>query len=169
MTDAAEPLVALPDGRALVQHDRVHRSCYTDEAIFQQELKHIFYKTCIYAGHVSQIREPGDYVAFMIGRQPMLLVRGGQGEINVLYNRCPHRGAMLCNEHKGNTGGLFTCSYHAWQFGLDGRLAAQPSPDGYQDTRLRKGDPAADMKSAARVSSYRGFIFAKSFRYGAKS
>ena len=160
MTDAAEPLVALPDGRALVQHDRVHRSCYTDEAIFQQELKHIFYKTCIYAGHVSQIREPGDYVAFMIGRQPMLLVRGGQGEINVLYNRCPHRGAMLCNEHKGNTGGLFTCSYHAWQFGLDGRLAAQPSPDGYQDTRLRKGDPAADMKSAARVSSYRGFIFA---------
>ena len=63
-----------------------------------------------------------------------------QGEINVLHNRCPHRGAMLCNEHKGNTGGLFTCSYHAWQFGLDGRLAAQPSPDGYKDTRLRKGD-----------------------------
>jgi phenylpropionate dioxygenase-like ring-hydroxylating dioxygenase large terminal subunit len=160
LTDAAEPLVALPDGRALVQHDRVHRSCYTDEAIFQQELKHIFYKTWIYAGHVSQIREPGDYVGFMIGRQPMLLVRGGQGEINVLCNRCPHRGAMLCNEHKGNTGGLFTCSYHAWQFGLDGRLAAQPSPDGYKDTRLRKGDPAADMKSAGRVSSYRGFIFA---------
>ena len=160
MPDAAEPLVTSPDERALVQHDRVHRSCYTDEAIFQQELKHIFYKTWIYAGHVTQIREPGDYVGFRIGRQPMLLARGSQGEINVLHNRCPHRGAMLCNEHKGNTGGLFTSSYHAWQFGLDGRLAAQPSPDGYKDTRLRKGDSAADMKSAARVSSYRGFIFA---------
>jgi phenylpropionate dioxygenase-like ring-hydroxylating dioxygenase large terminal subunit len=160
LTDAAEPLVTLPDGRVLVEHDRVHRSCYIDETIFQRELKQIFYKTWIYAGHESQIRQPGDYVGFMIGRQPMLLVRGDQDQIHVLHNRCPHRGAMLCNEHKGNTGGLFTCSYHAWQFGLDGKLAALPSPDGYRDTRLRKGDPTADMKGAARVSSYRGFIFA---------
>ncbi len=138
MTNAIEPLMALPDGRVLVENDRVHRSCYIDEAIFQQELKQIFYTTWIYAGHVSQIREPGDYVGFMIGRQPMLLVRGDQGQINVLHNRCPHRGAMLCNEHKGNTGASFICSYHAWQFGLDGTLAALPSADGYKNTRLRR-------------------------------
>jgi phenylpropionate dioxygenase-like ring-hydroxylating dioxygenase large terminal subunit len=155
-----QPFAASPDLRALVQHDRVHRSCYTNEMIFQQELKSIFYKTWIYAGHESQLRQPGDYVGFMIGRQPMLLVRGEQGEINVLHNRCPHRGAMLCNERCGNTGSLFTCSYHAWQFGLDGKLAALPSPDGYKDTRLCKGAPDADMKRAARVGSYRGFIFA---------
>ena len=160
MSESAEPLLAFPDGRTLVERDRVHRTCYTDEAIFQQELRNIFYKTWIYAGHESQIRKPGDYVTFMIGRQPMLLVRGEEGQEHVLYNRCPHRGAMLCNEHKGNTGGLFTCSYHAWQFGLDGKLAAMPSPDGYKQTRLCKGAPDADMKSAARVSSYRGFIFA---------
>ncbi len=160
MTNAVELFAASPDGRLLVERDRVHRSCYTDEAIFQQELKNIFYKTWIYAGHEFQIRKPGDYVGFMIGRQPMLLVRGDGGEIAVLHNRCPHRGAMLCNEHKGNTGSLFTCSYHAWQFELDGKLAALPSPDGYNETRLRKGDQAADMKRAARVSSYRGFVFA---------
>ena len=160
MTNAVESFAASPDGRLLVERDRVHRSCYTDEAIFQQELKNIFYKTWIYAGHESQLRKPGDYVGFMIGRQPMLLVRGDGGEIAVLHNRCPHRGAMLCNEHKGNTGSLSTCSYHAWQFELDGKLAALPSPDGYNETRLRKGDQAADMKRAARVSSYRGFVFA---------
>ena len=151
MTNSAQPFVVVPDVRALVESDRVHRSCYTDELIFQQELKNIFYKSWIYAGHESQIRKPGDYVTFMIGRQPMLLVRGSDGEISVLHNRCPHRGATLCNEHKGNTGSLFICSYHAWQFGLDGRLAAMPSPDGYKNTRLHKGVPDADMKRAARV------------------
>jgi phenylpropionate dioxygenase-like ring-hydroxylating dioxygenase large terminal subunit len=160
LTNSVQPFAVSSDGRTLVEHDRVHRRCYTDEMIFQQELKNIFYKTWIYASHESQIREPGDYVTFMIGRQPMLLVRGADGKFNVLHNRCPHRGAMLCNEHKGNTGGLFICSYHAWQFGLDGKLAAMPSPDGYKDTRLCKGDPEADMKRAARVGSYRGFIFA---------
>jgi phenylpropionate dioxygenase-like ring-hydroxylating dioxygenase large terminal subunit len=160
VTNPAPLFMALPEGRTLVEHDRVHRSCYTDEMIFRQELKNIFYKTWIYAGHESQIREPGDYVNFMIGRQPMLLVRGADGEINVLYNRCPHRGAMLCNEHHGNTGSVFSCSYHAWQFGLDGKLAAWPAPEGYKETRLRQGSPEADMKRAARVSSYRGFIFA---------
>jgi phenylpropionate dioxygenase-like ring-hydroxylating dioxygenase large terminal subunit len=160
LTQSGDVLLALPDGRTLVERDRVHRSCYTDEGIFQDELTNIFYKTWIYAGHVSQIHEPGDYVNFMIGRQPMLLVRGDEGQIYVLHNRCPHRGAMLCNEHKGNIGGHFTCSYHAWQFGLDGKLVAMPSPDGYRQARLHKGSPDADMKSAARVSSYRGFIFA---------
>ena len=160
MTNAVKSFAASPDGRLLVERDRVHRSCYTDEAIFQQELKNIFYKTWIYAGHESPDSQAGRYVGFMIGRQPMLLVRGDGGEIAVLHNRCPHRGAMLCNEHKGNTGSLFTCSYHAWQFELDGKLAALPSPDGYNETRLRKGDQAADMKRAARVSSYRGFVFA---------
>ena len=123
MTRYVQPYVAFPPGRTLVEYDRVHRSCYTDETIFAQELKHIFYKTWIYAAHESQIPMPGDYVSFMLGRQPMLVVRSAQGEVNVLHNRCPHRGAMLCNEHRGNTGGLFTCSYHAWQFGLDGKLA----------------------------------------------
>ena len=160
MPNSPQSFAVVPDLGTLVEPDRVHRTCYTDEIVFQQELKNIFYKTWIYAGHESQIRKPGDYVTFMIGRQPMLLVRGGDGEISVLHNRCPHRGATLCNEHKGNTGSLFICSYHAWQFGLDGKLAAMPSPDGYKNTRLYKGNPDADMKRAARVSSYRGFIFA---------
>ena len=163
MTQSGDVLLALPDGRTLVERDRVHRSCYTDEGIFQDELANIFYKTWIYAGHVSQIREPGDYVNFMIGRQPMLLVRGDEGQIYVLHNRCPHRGAMLCNEHKGNIGGLFTCSYHAWQFELDGKLVAMPSPDGYRQARLHKGSPDADMKSAA-VSALIAVLFSRAFR-----
>ena len=160
MRPETEVLLASRDGQPLVESDRVHRSCYTDEEIFEQELENIFYKTWIYAGHESQVPNPGDYVSFLLGRQPMLLVRGADGQINVLHNRCPHRGAMLCNEHMGNVGGLFMCSYHAWQFRLDGKLAAMPSAEGYAASRMPKGDPDADMKPAARVASYRGFVFA---------
>jgi phenylpropionate dioxygenase-like ring-hydroxylating dioxygenase large terminal subunit len=151
------PLDNRIDIDALVEPDRVHRTCYTDDAIFQRELDRIFYKSWIYAGHESQVPKVGDYTTFVIGRQPMVLVRAEDG-MHVLYNRCPHRGAMLCNGHMGHAGSTFTCSYHSWQFKLDGRNHAIPSPAGYDKTRLSEADTR--MKPAARVASYRGFVFA---------
>lgn len=144
----------------LVEPDRVHRSCYTDDEIFEQELEHIFHKAWIYIGHESQLKKAGDYVTTQIGRQPMIMVRDKEGQIHVLYNRCPHRGSMLCNEHMGNAGGTFTCSYHAWQFHLNGELYGIPSAEGYDDTRLSLDGPDARVKPAPRVDSYRGFVFA---------
>lgn len=145
---------------ALVEPDRVHRSCYTDEDIFRRELEHIFHKTWIYMGHESQIEQPGDYVMAQIGLQPMLLVRGADGEIHVLYNVCPHRGTMLCNRHTGNTGKTFMCSYHGWQFHLDGKIHGIPSEKGYDNTRFYEHESAKGMQPAARVANYRGFYFA---------
>lgn len=60
----------------LVDSDRVHKSCYTSDEIFDQEIEHIFNKSWIYAGHESQIKNKGDFTTFQIGRQPMILVRG---------------------------------------------------------------------------------------------
>ena len=101
------------DIRRLVEKDRVHRSCYTDPAIFQMELERIFHKTWIYVGHESAVKNAGDFLTTQIGRQPMILVRGRDGRVHVLYNSCPHRGTMLCNELMGNAGDTFTCSYHS--------------------------------------------------------
>ena len=144
----------------LVDSDRVHKSCYTSDEIFDQEIEHIFNKSWIYAGHESQIKNKGDFTTFQIGRQPMILVRGDDGAFHVLFNRCPHRGAMLTNWHMGNAGHHFICSYHAWQFNFDGSVHAIPSPKGYDETRFEKSDPDSCMKAAPRVASYRGFIFA---------
>ncbi len=46
--------------------------------------------------------------------------------MQVLYNRCPHRGVQLVGNLKGNTGNAFVCSYHAWSFHLDGSVRAIP-------------------------------------------
>ena len=148
------------DLQQLVEPDRVHKTVYTDPAIFDAEMEKIFERTWVYCGHESQVKAPGDYFAVTIGRQPMIMVREAGGGINVLYNRCPHRGVQLVGNHSGNTGSAFVCSYHAWSFKLDGSVRAIPLAKGYEGTRLTRDNPDCSMKRAARVDSYRGFVFA---------
>jgi phenylpropionate dioxygenase-like ring-hydroxylating dioxygenase large terminal subunit len=144
----------------LVQPDRVHKSVYTDQHLFDLEMEHIFESAWVYCGHESQVKNTGDYFTFDIGRQPMIMVRDKTGGINVLYNRCPHRGVELCGNQSGNTGNAFVCSYHAWTFHLDGKVRAIPLMKGYEGTKFTTDDPMASMVAAERVDSYRGFVFA---------
>ena len=143
----------------LVEPDRVHRACYTDEDIFEREIRQIFNKSWIYVGHESQIPKSGDYATTVIGRQPVIMVRHQDRSIHVLYNRCPHRGTLLCNQKSGNTGSVFTCSYHSWQFKLDGKVRHIPIQGGYANTRFSLDDPNFHMKPVARMEIYRGFVF----------
>ena len=146
--------------RQLIEPDRVHRTVYTDQQIFDRELTQIFERIWVYCGHQTQVPQPGDYYAFTIGRQPMFMVRGKDGQIHVLHNRCPHRGVQLVGNQRGNVGGALVCSYHAWSFQLDGKFRSTPLPRGYDGTRVGPDNPDCSVKRAARVDSYRGFVFA---------
>jgi len=146
--------------QTLIEPDRVHKRVYTDPAIFDAEIERIFERVWVYCGHESQVPNPGDYWAVQIGRQPMLMVRDQDRRIHVVHNRCPHRGVQVIGNECGNTGQAFVCSYHAWSFWLDGRVRAIPLAKGYEGTRMDKGNPDCNMKAAARVASYRGFVFA---------
>ena len=151
----------IPDLSKLVEPDRVRREVYTDPGIFEEEMARIHETVWIYCGHETQVPKAGDYYTTQIGRQPMIMVRGSDGKVNVLYNRCPHRGNMMVGDRKGNTGEFFRCSYHAWTFKHDGKLRSIPMYEsGYEGTRLNKESPELCMKKAARVENYRGFVFA---------
>jgi len=104
------------DLRKAVEPDRVHRGVYTDPAIFDIEMDRLFHRVWTYVGHESQVKKPGDYWTVQVGKQPMVMVRHSDGKVHVLYNRCPHRGAMLYGNRSGNVGDAITCSYHSWQF-----------------------------------------------------
>lgn len=158
MLDAKADVMKLM--RQLVEPDRVHRAVYTSSEIFESEIENIFERIWVYCGHESQVPNPGDFYTFDIGRQPMIMVRRQDGGISILHNRCPHRGVELCASYSGNVGGGFVCSYHAWTFHLDGKIRGMPLPGGYKDTRLTRDNPACSMQSAARVDTYRGFVFA---------
>jgi phenylpropionate dioxygenase-like ring-hydroxylating dioxygenase large terminal subunit len=146
--------------KTLVEPDRVHKSVYTDQALFDREMSEIFERVWVYCGHASQVPNAGDYATLNIGRQPMIMVRDQDGTVRVLYNRCPHRGVQVCGNREGNTGRSFVCSYHAWSFHLDGSIKGIPLKRGYEGTRMMPDNPDCSMKRAARVENYRGFVFA---------
>jgi len=116
-------------------------------------MERIFMRTWVYVGHDSEIEKTGDYKMTSVGKEPVLLTRGEDGKPHVVINRCSHRGAAVCLLPKGNVSG-FRCQFHGWTFGLDGELAAIP----YGEEGFDKD--ALSLTRAARVESYRGFIFA---------
>ena len=154
------------DIKAMVEPDRVHRSVYNDPEIFELEMERIFNKVWTYVGHESQVKEPGEFWTVYVGRQPMIMIRGDDGKINVLYNRCPHRGNLLIGERHGRIDKSIICSYHAWQFNADGTSKAVPLAKGYDGTKLDVSSAACNVKRAARVDSYRGFVFASLADHG---
>lgn len=138
----------------LVRPEHVHGSLYTDPAIFQEELRKIWYRTWVYVGHESEVPKPNDFVMKSIGPEPIIMTRDRTGAINLLHNRCPHRGNRVCMSEKGSARS-FTCPYHGWTFANDGQLKGYPFPSGYEGAD-RSG---LGLGRVARVASYKGFVF----------
>src|SRR6185295_13836979 len=146
----------LYDWDALVQEDRVHRLLYTDQAIFDAEMTHIFGGTWVYLAHESQIPNPNDYITAKLGLRPLIMTRDEAGTIRALYNRCTHRGTTLCRWEKGNARS-FQCPYHGWNYFNTGKLRGVPWAEGYAEKLTL--DPKFNLAQVPRVESYRGFIF----------
>jgi phenylpropionate dioxygenase-like ring-hydroxylating dioxygenase large terminal subunit len=148
-------MAAKQDLALLVQPDRVHRSVYSDPALFDLEMSRVFGRAWLVLGHESQVRKAGDYFTTRMGLEPVIVVRKDNDEIGVLVNRCAHRGSMVCAEGKGNTE-RFVCPYHGWSYDRSGELKAVPFSTGYAPGKLQE----LGLKTAPRVAMYRGFIFA---------
>src|SRR5580704_1191461 len=147
--------------RELVRETEVHRDVYVDQEIFDLEMEHLFANTWIYVGHDSQVPNAGDYFGTTIGKQPVLMVRHTDGDVYVLYNRCPHKGTRITIDTCGNAGKFFRCPYHAWSFKTDGSLLAIPLRKGYEHTGLEGSEAAKGIPRVRHVRNYRGFVFAK--------
>jgi phenylpropionate dioxygenase-like ring-hydroxylating dioxygenase large terminal subunit len=140
-----------------VQEDRVNGRVYTDPDIFDLEMERIFSRCWVYVGHESEISEPGDYKATWIGTQPVILTRDAdQGDLHVLYNRCRHRAATVCQNERGNAN-YFRCAYHGWTYNNRGELIGVPYRQGYGESFTYS---EFGLVPVARVDSYQGFIFA---------
>jgi benzoate/toluate 1,2-dioxygenase alpha subunit len=149
----------------LIQQDRVHRDVYTDPAIFDLEIERIWGRAWIYVGHASQVKEPGQYFATTIARQPVVMTRHSDGKVYVLFNRCAHKGAQVVGDTCGKVQKL-RCCYHGWVYDLDGTLMHVPREEGYYGCGFEKGDPTARMLKVPRVDSYHGLVFASLAKQG---
>ncbi|OXM50908.1 2Fe-2S ferredoxin [Amycolatopsis thailandensis] len=100
---------------------------YTDPAIFAAEQEKIFERRWFCAARSADLASAGDYRTVQIGRESVLVGRGRDGGLRAFLNVCRHRGARLCTEATGTVKRAFQCPYHAWTYGLDGKLIAAPN------------------------------------------
>ncbi len=121
--DAASELkanVAVPFERARA----MPRSVYTSDAFLKREMEEIFAREWYCVGRADQFAKPGDYVATELAGRPIFVVRDKEGALRGFSNVCRHRMSTLL-EGTGNTGSI-VCPYHAWTYGLDGKLRGAP-------------------------------------------
>jgi glycine betaine catabolism A len=102
---------------------------YVDPSWFATEMDHVFARMWLAAGRADQLDHPGAFIRRDVAGASVLIVRAADGSIRAHHNVCRHRGTRLCTEASGTFHGSIQCPYHAWTYGLDGRLLAAPQMD----------------------------------------
>ena len=89
----------------------------------------MFRRMWICAGREEEIANPGQFVIRELPGDNIIVTRDASGAVRAFHNTCRHRGTRLCTEATGTFGGSIQCPYHAWTYGLDGRLLGAPHMD----------------------------------------
>jgi phenylpropionate dioxygenase-like ring-hydroxylating dioxygenase large terminal subunit len=110
----------------------VHNSVYLDEKLFEHEQRALLGRIWNFVAHDSDLPEVGDYLTIQIAGNPVLVIRGEDGQIRGFYNVCRHRGAQIL-EGSGQCAAM-RCPYHWWTYGLAGELKGIPGSPAYENT-----------------------------------
>jgi phenylpropionate dioxygenase-like ring-hydroxylating dioxygenase large terminal subunit len=127
---------------------------YYDPDWWELERKAIFLRTWLHVGHVCEVPEPGSFIRREIefARASLLIVRGKDGQVRTFHNVCTHRGTQLVEEAAGKRA-QFSCRYHMWTYGADGKLLSAPD---FERFYLAKADCALKQ---VRTEVLAGMIF----------
>jgi Rieske 2Fe-2S family protein len=106
---------------------------YTEQSFFDLEMKRIFSQKWICIARAEDLLESGDFITAMVGGESVIALRGRDGQLRAFLNVCRHRGARLCVEQAGSVDKSLQCMYHAWTYGLDGKLIAAPNLASMED------------------------------------
>lgn len=104
---------------------------YTDPAVLADENRRVFGRTWQLAGRAEQVKDAGQYFTAVIGGEPVLVVRGGDGELRAMTNVCRHRAGPIARGEGRRP--VLQCGYHGWTYSLDGQLRVTPEFDGVAD------------------------------------
>jgi glycine betaine catabolism A len=127
---------------------------FVSPGIFAQEQERIFSTPWLVVGHQNEIANSGDYFTQTIAGESLIVLRNQEGAIRAFYNVCRHRGTRLCEEKSGRLRETIRCPYHAWTYGLDGKLIGAPHMD-----KIEGFDKSAHSLHTLTVALWEGFIF----------
>ena len=129
---------------------------YSDPAYFELETARVFRQAWQVVCHVNDIPAPGDYHTLEFLNEHVVCVRGDDGAVRSFHNVCRHRASRVLDGSKGNCGHRMVCPYHAWSYGLDGRLIRTPAWQNFEGL-----DPDRHGLAPVEQEIYAGFIFVR--------
>ena len=134
---------------------------YNNAELTDLEINNIFLKTWLWAGHVSEISEVGDYQCMELAHERAVIIRGEDDVVRAFHNVCNHRASRVVPDDKGHCRNALVCPFHGWSYHLDGRLKNIPRAETF---------PAMD-KSALGLKPiecevWHGMIFIRFFGSG---
>jgi len=97
----------------------------------EQEWQKIWTESWLIAGVSTDLTDVGDYFLFRVRSESLIITKTAEG-IKAFYNVCPHRGARLITEERGNKK-VFVCPFHSWSFHNNGELRSITDEDSFQE------------------------------------
>src|SRR6201997_1777056 len=126
---------------------------YVDPRIAELEAQTVFTNTWQVVGRADQVERPGQFVTATIAGEPIVAVRGADGQLRAFYNVCRHHAAKVVTEPCGSAS-ILHCPYHGWNYGLDGSLKGMPEFDG-----VRGFDRKDNGLVPVKVDVWEQFVF----------
>ena len=105
---------------------------YTDQSLYQLELRTVFASSWQMACRADQVVNPGQYVSTEVAGEPIVVVRGADKVLRGFFNVCRHHAAAVMTEPAGTSNHL-RCPYHGWTYSLEGELKGTPDFSGVCD------------------------------------
>ncbi|NKC12814.1 MAG: Rieske 2Fe-2S domain-containing protein [Gammaproteobacteria bacterium] len=126
---------------------------YRDAEHYRREMTRVLHDDWVFVCAGAEIAAPGDYFALHLGGEPLVVLRGRDGQVRALSNVCRHRGTQLLEDGFGRIEGNIVCPYHAWAYEDDGALKAVPLASDIKVERQRH------KLSVFAVSDWHGLLF----------
>ena len=128
---------------------------YTDERVFELEKQTVFGNSWQVAARLDQVRDPGDYVTTEIAGEPIVIVRGNDGELRGFFNVCRHHAAAVMTEAQGHATQM-RCPYHGWTYSLEGALKGTPDFSG-----VCNFDRAENGLAPVEIATWEHWVFVR--------
>ncbi|MEE3237008.1 MAG: Rieske (2Fe-2S) protein, partial [Pseudomonadota bacterium] len=125
-------------------------SAYTEDSVAELEKRRVLSNEWICVGHVSELKEPGDYLTFDLIDTPVIVTKNRANTLRAFSNVCAHRSARLL-DGSGHCSAI-VCPYHSWTYNLDGELRGAPFMEAWKIEGIRLTE--------VRLETWEGMIFA---------